>query len=64
MNVNKTKHKMDVEETDLFTLMLIDINKEIEIIIEEDEEKVEWSKDLSHMPVFTIKEIEDHRVKI
>ena len=48
---------------DLKTLLLENIDNNIEIIILNDKEQSKWSRDLSELPLFTIKEIDKHRVK-
>ena len=52
--------------TDITSILLRDINEDIEIINEKDHEEgtdIEWKKDLKGLPVFTIREIEEHRLK-
>ena len=39
------------------------VDENIEIIIENKGEKLNWEKDLTNLPLFTIKEIEKHRQK-
>ena len=52
-----------VTPRDLFVELLNNLEEEINIIIEKGETEGEWTKDLTGMPVFTIKEIEKHRIK-
>ena len=42
--------------------LIENVEKPIAIIVER-EDQCEWTKDLSHLPLFTIKEIENHRKK-
>ena len=51
------------EEKAVFEKLLENIDENIEIIIENKGEKLNWEKDLTNLPLFTIKEIEKHRQK-
>lgn len=43
--------------------LLEDVDVNIEIVIENREEILNWGKDLTNLPLFTIREIEKHRQK-
>lgn len=47
---------------DVTTLLLQDINKQIEIVLENEKCDEIWGKSLKEMPIFTIKEIDKHRL--
>ena len=53
----QTKKLSLLSAVDLHTLLLNDINKNLNFVIKEYEGSLEWTKDLSQLPVFTIREI-------
>ena len=54
----------EVVVSDFTAILLRDLEQNINVIIlEKDKERIDWNKDLIGMPVFTIKEIEEHRIK-
>ena len=53
----------EVVVSDFTAILLRDLEQNINVILEKDKERIDWNKDLIGMPVFTIKEIEEHRIK-
>ena len=55
------KSSMTTEVSENETLQCLHKNIEESILINFDEQKIEWEKSLEGMPVFTVREIDDHK---
>ena len=49
--------------SEINTILLSNIEENIDVIVESKQKEEDWGKDLTALPIFTIKEIEEHRVK-
>ena len=47
--------------SDITSILLKDIDAELDIYLEHTSNEQKWGKDLTYLPLFTIKEIEKHR---